>query len=151
MGWFQINDTTACTDGTITNWVASPMVANSSYNGTYFPDPTINLQFDAVTANLTLEGYFEADPTYPDVGDWEKGPVPFTGKFLMTFAGVIDSYHSDVLNNDTSTPTWLRSVGYQNNSLNVAYTSASTTSWTMGSMILTAILASSQVVLFLCL
>ncbi|KAJ5667434.1 hypothetical protein N7507_003298 [Penicillium longicatenatum] len=99
VGGFQINDITDCTDGTITNWVMSPMVANSSFNGTYFPDPTINLQFDATTANLTLEGYFEADPMYLEANDWEEGPVLFTGKSLMTFAGVIDSYHSDVLKN----------------------------------------------------
>ncbi|KAJ5998944.1 hypothetical protein N7451_006754 [Penicillium sp. IBT 35674x] len=147
---FRINDTTACTDDRITNWVTAPTVANGRFNGTYYPDPTINLQFDATTANLTLEGYFEADSMYLEVNEWEEGPVLFMGKFLMTFTGIIDSYHSDVLRNDTATPTWLRSVGYQNNSLNVAYTSTSTATWTMGSLTLTAILASSQVVLFLC-
>lgn len=88
---------------------------------------------------------------YLEVNEWEEGPVLFMGKFLMTFTGVIDSYHSDVLRNDTATPTWLRSVGYQNNSLNVAYTSASTASWTIGSSILIATLASSQLFLYFCL
>jgi hypothetical protein len=80
---------------------------------------------------------------YLEVNDWEESPVLFTAKSLMTFAGVIDSYHSDVLKNDTSTPSWLRSVGYQNNSLNIAYKSASTASWAIGSLTLTATLVSS--------
>ena len=98
------------------------MSFNTTYKGTKFPNPVINLQFDGQTANLSMKGYFSATPeefTQPvsDAGS----PYTFAGQFIMTFSGVIDSYHSDVLRNDTAAPTWLRTVGYGNNSLNIGY------------------------------
>jgi hypothetical protein len=32
-------------------------------------------------------------------------------KFDISFLGVINSYYSNTLRNDTETPTWLRTVG----------------------------------------
>jgi hypothetical protein len=97
-----------------------PISSNISISGSraVYPYPVIDLQFDSKTANLSLEGYFEALATiYP--------AKILTGRFKMTFSGIVDTYYSDVLVNDTATPTWLRTVGFQNNSLNVGYTSGS--------------------------
>ena len=38
---------------------------------------------------------------------------------------VIDPYHSDTLVNTSRTPTWLRTVGFGNNSMNIGYNSGS--------------------------
>lgn len=54
----------------------------------------------------------------------ELGPVGFEGEFKLSFAGVIDRYHSDVLKNDTDTPTWIRTVGFNNNSVNIGFSEA---------------------------
>jgi hypothetical protein len=117
------------------------------FDGTILPNPTINLQFDGTTANLSLQGYFEGDSID---GDGVEDPGVITGELSVTFSGVIDSYHSDVLRNDTSTPTWLRTVGYQNNSANIGYTtSESTSSQLMECPSLTAI-ACVLVVLLCC-
>lgn len=72
-----------------------------------------------------LKGYFGAISEYQTGPVYQEGSMQFAGEFIMTFSCVIDVYHSDVLRNDTATPTWLRTVGYQNNSLNVGYTSRS--------------------------
>lgn len=104
--------------------------------------PTINLQFDDTTANLSLQGYVVANPVN------DEGQVP--GQFRLTFSGVIDKYHSDILRNDTSIPTWLRTVGFNNNSENIGYTntsSGSTTSHLMGSLSLTAIVSALWLVI----
>jgi hypothetical protein len=97
-----------------------------SNGGTNFPNPTIDLQFDASTANLTLQGYGEASPIY-GTGPTARSEVEVVwGKFSLKLSGVIDKYHSDVLRNDTSTPAWLPTVGYNNNSANIGYTTKST-------------------------
>ncbi|KAJ5797636.1 uncharacterized protein N7503_006932 [Penicillium pulvis] len=118
--YWDINSTIICGQSTVSSWTFVPVTFNFSLNGTNFPDPVVNLQFDGTTANMTMKGYFVAVAnlvTGQDVDSW-YGNV-FGGTFVMSFEGVIDKYHSDVLRNDTDTPTWLRTVGYQNNSLNV--------------------------------
>ncbi|KAJ5963993.1 uncharacterized protein N7479_003869 [Penicillium vulpinum] len=57
--------------------------------------PTMNASFDDRTANLTMSGIFGAS--------W----------------GVLDTYHSDVLDVNSSSARWLRTVGFGNNSLNI--------------------------------
>jgi hypothetical protein len=73
----------------------------------------------------------------------------FAGKLIMNFSGVIDHYRSDILRNDTDTPTWVRTVGYQNNSLNVGYTTVSAGNQLTGSSLLATMLVLSQVLVFL--
>lgn len=98
------------------------MTSNTTYKGTKFTNPVISLQFDGKTANLSMKGYFSATPEKMTQPVSDAGSLnTFAGQFVMTFSGVIDSYHSDVLRNDTATPTWLRTVGYGNNSLNIGY------------------------------
>lgn len=48
-------------------------------------------------------------------------------------------YHSDVLKNDTSTLTWLLTVGYNNTSANFGYTTRSTGSRIAEPLSLTAV------------
>jgi hypothetical protein len=47
--------------------------------------------------------------------------VHVSGYMNVTFRGVVDSLRSDVMVNDSDTPAWLRSVGFNNNSLNIQY------------------------------
>ena len=39
------------------------------------------------------------------------------GRIQMRFSGPLDAYHSDILYVNSSTPTWLRTVGFGNISL----------------------------------
>ncbi|KAJ5538555.1 hypothetical protein N7494_008034 [Penicillium frequentans] len=124
--YWEINSTIICGESTVSSWTFVAVAFNFSLNGTNFTDPVVNLQFDGSTANMTMKGYIVADPNLVAgqyVDSW-YGNV-FGGTFVMSFEGVIDRYHSDVLRDDTGTPTWLRTVGYQNNSLNVGYTTTS--------------------------
>ena len=105
--------------------LAWPWTESSRWNWTY---PIVNLWFDSQTANLSLDGSFTAipmllpnssrNPLMPNLGN-----VSFQGSIKIRFQGVIDPYHSDVLVNDSATPTWLRTVGYGNNSANIGYES----------------------------
>lgn len=110
------------------NVITEPWWDNVDWNWTY---PVLGLQFDNLTANLTLDGYFTAYPymlsnvsidnTTLEIDDFNT----VQGKFKIRFLGVIDNYHSDVLVEDSPTPNWLRSVGFRNNSLNIGYNEAS--------------------------
>lgn len=147
--FWEINSTTVCGESTVLSWTFVPVAFNWNLNGTNFTDPVVNLQFDGTTANMTMKGYFVADPnsvTGQYLDSW-YGNV-FGGTFTMSFEGVIDRYHSDVLRNDTDTPTWLRTVGYQNNSLNVGYTTTSGSNQVIRSCSL-AMLLVLQVLVFL--
>ena len=95
-----------------------------SYNHSY-PDPVLNLQFDGQTANLTVDGYYLAVPKSTGKTTFNTVDVEARGTMKISFLGRIDSYHSDVLVNDSSTPTWKRSVGFNNNTLNVGDTTSS--------------------------
>jgi hypothetical protein len=84
---------------------------------------TVNLEFDRATANYTVHVYFEAYRLFGK-GEDKFGGAPAQGQFTLRFAGILDAYHSDVLDNDTTTPTWLRTVGFNNNSQNIGFTGA---------------------------
>lgn len=120
---------TSCSSTTATDeysvWIVnSPSVNTDGWNWT---SSTVQLDFDSYTANYTLDGYFTA------VAEWFsngtgilKSPSNwFQGKIHITFSGVIDTYHSDVLVNNSATPTWLPTVGFNNNSMNIDYTKQS--------------------------
>ncbi|KAF3394145.1 hypothetical protein F1880_005526 [Penicillium rolfsii] len=145
----QVNSTRANCNGTeVSSWQFAPLSYNTTYNGTNFTNPVINLQFDSQTANLSMKGYFSAISEYKTESVYQEGSVTFTGEFTMAFSGVIDLYHSDILRNDTATPTWRRTVGYQNDSLNVGYTSGSAGNELVGPWSLAIIMVMSQVLLF---
>jgi hypothetical protein len=136
-GWghWTVDTVTSCASSS--NWYFGLISGNIDINGSNltFPNPKIDLQFDGTTANLSLQGYVEASP------ETTEGP-PIPGEVRLTFSGVIDSYHSDILRNDTSTPTWLRTVGFNNNSANIGYTtSGSKSGQLIGSLSLTAIVS----------
>lgn len=97
---------------------------NAGWNWTY---PAVEIQFDSQTANFTLSGYAAAIPYYINRADSLKslGPDEVQGTIKVSFSGVIDSYHSDILVNTSSTPTWQRTVGFGNNSMNIGYDSGS--------------------------
>lgn len=123
-GWgdFTVNTLTPCVH--TSQW--SFLIWGGPFNGTNFTNPTIDLQFDDLTANLTLQGYAEAGPIYGTGPTATSGSTVVWGMFSLTLSGVIDKYHSDVLRNDMSTPAWLPTVGYNNNSANFGYTTKST-------------------------
>jgi hypothetical protein len=104
----------------------------STQGWTDFTLPSMNATFNEKTANFTLEGKFAAYPYLrandtgysgtPDGGEISIGDS-VQGTIRFTFRGNLDIYHSDVLDMNTTTPTWLRTVGFGNNSMNVGYTS----------------------------
>ena len=90
-----------------------------------FKYATVNASFDDRTANLTVKGKFTAHPYNSRNSSLWRAPnhlsnsVAVTGDIQIRFRGVLDTYHSDVLDVNASSPTWLRTVGFGNNSLNV--------------------------------
>ncbi|OOF93334.1 hypothetical protein ASPCADRAFT_7566 [Aspergillus carbonarius ITEM 5010] len=113
-------------------WLFTPIVLNISSAGLYVPDPVLDLQFDGRTANISLQGYFGGN-----IDGWDNG-WDTVGKFKLSFSGVLDAYHSDILANTTATPTWLRTVGFNNNSLNVGYTGLASASCVVGPLAIAA-------------
>lgn len=101
----------------------APNIAGS--NWTY---PVVNLQFDSESANFTVNGYFFASPDMLN-STINLGPDSVQGKIKIAFLGVIDPYHSDMLMNNSATPTWLRTVGFNNNPLNIGYDSGGSHGW----------------------
>ncbi|KAJ6031189.1 hypothetical protein N7540_001921 [Penicillium herquei] len=154
----KVNTTATNCNGTErSSWQFQPLSWNTTdimdidYFGFNWTDPVVNLQFDGQTANFSMKGYFAGDDEYWAEGYSEMGDVQFAGEFTLTFEGVIDLYHSDVLRNDTAMPTWLRTVGYQNNSLNVGYTTSGSAGGQMvGLWSLTMIMVFSQLLLSFC-
>ncbi|KAJ5261060.1 hypothetical protein N7478_011655 [Penicillium angulare] len=99
---------------------------DAGWNWTY---PAVEIQFDNQTANFTLNGYAAGFPYLINPIDptTTLGPDEVQGKIKVSFYGVIDPYHSDILVNTSSKPTWLRTVGFGNNSANIGYESGSVT------------------------
>lgn len=56
-------------------------------------------------------------------------PLGLQGKIKISYFGVIDLYHSDILVNTSATPTWLRTVGFGNNSMNIGYDNGGALGW----------------------
>ncbi|KAJ5715507.1 uncharacterized protein N7483_012688 [Penicillium malachiteum] len=113
---------TGCNSSETTRWsgylIVDSIMKMDGYNWTY-PNPSLDLQFDSNMANLTIEGYFEGTPIGNE--DFNEDGLFVPGNIKISFLGVIDTYHSDVLVNDSSTPSWERSVGFNNNSANIGY------------------------------
>ncbi|KAH8690102.1 hypothetical protein BGW36DRAFT_390215 [Talaromyces proteolyticus] len=88
-----------------------------------FTFPSLDVQFDNNTANLTLNGYFIAQNfVRTNATDWigpQEVGSSIQGSIQIRFSGVIDAYHSDVMNLTGQNPVWLRTVGFGNNSLNI--------------------------------
>ncbi|PYH37344.1 uncharacterized protein BO87DRAFT_394330 [Aspergillus neoniger CBS 115656] len=113
----------SCNGSDPMEWNLFPAPWTVNGNGLYLPDPVLDLQFDGKTANLSLNGYFIGYDTVKEGTMTSTDGMLVVGGIKVSFLGVLDAYHSDVLANNTATPTWLRTVGFQNNSLNVGYTS----------------------------
>lgn len=91
-----------------------------------FALPNMTVNFDANTANLTLDGTFLAEPYlrsnnsgYPGTGQISTDDA-LQGTIQIRFRGVLDTYNSDILDVNSTSPAWLRTVGFGNNSLNIA-------------------------------
>ena len=117
--------------------------------------PIMNVTFDTQTANLTLNGDFQASPfVRSNSSDYVVGSGGTIGPGVQgtigfTFRGALDAYHSDILNTNSSSPTWLRTVGFGNNSLNIDNSSAATRLYPAGGQwAITAIIAISVFILF---
>jgi hypothetical protein len=89
-----------------------------------YPDPAINMEFDSKTANISMGAYLRTMPHSNYTQAEEHLQVRVPGYINVTFHGVVDSLRSDVMVNDSDTPAWLRSVGFNNNSLNIQYSTA---------------------------
>jgi hypothetical protein len=89
--------------------------------------PKVDIQFDSQTANLTVDGFAAAFPYRNSNTAFGQNNLvnsdEVQGKIKISFFGVIDPYHSDALVNTSTTPTWLRTVGFGNNSMNIGYNS----------------------------
>jgi hypothetical protein len=103
---------------------------NAGWNWTY---PVIDLQFDSRTANLTLDGYAAGLPyriCYTEGGqNVQFARDEVQGKIKISYYGVIDPYHSDILVNTSATPTWLGTAGFGNNSMNIGYENGGALGW----------------------
>lgn len=119
----------SCSSATATDEYSISLVNSPSANteGWNWTSPTVELQFDSRTANYTLDGYFTAVAQQFSNGTGIlKSPLNWVqGKIRITFSGIIDVYHSDVLVNNSAIPTWLPTVGFNNNSMNIDYTEQS--------------------------
>ncbi|KAJ5594713.1 uncharacterized protein N7459_000921 [Penicillium hispanicum] len=113
---------TNCNSSDVVKWTGNlinqKLWKSLGFNTSY-PDPVLSMQFDAETANLTIDGYFESTP----VGNasFNEDGLAVPGKIHMSFSGSLDAYHSDDLVNNSATPVWLKTVGFQNNSQNIGY------------------------------
>lgn len=87
--------------------------------------PNVTVDFDAHTSNLTMDGDFSASPFMrSNVSRYWWGDMlsaeTIRGPIQVRFSGVLDAYNSDILDVNSTKPTWLRTVGFGNNSLNIA-------------------------------
>ena len=78
------------------------MSYNLVFNFTTFRPLVVGRQFDGDTANFTVTGYVEAIPVGKK--DAKELYAIFVGEYIISFEGVIDRYHFDVLRDDTDVP-----------------------------------------------
>ncbi|PLB48805.1 hypothetical protein P170DRAFT_383111 [Aspergillus steynii IBT 23096] len=108
--------------------------------------PTTNTSFNDRTANVSISGIFRATAwLHTNASRTLAVGSSILGSLELEFRGILDPYHSDVLDMDSPTPKWLRTVGFGNNSLNIDNdaTSAAATSWALrgGSIIVLPVLS----------
>ena len=91
-----------------------------------YAPPSVNGSFDAKTAKVVIEGKYNGAPflrrndsVYTGGMSGELGQS-VEGSITFEFDGEIDAYHSDILNLNDSVPSWLRTVGFGNNTDNIA-------------------------------
>lgn len=92
-----------------------------------FRYPSMSIQFDSKTANMTMDAVFAAEPyQLSNVSDGERpitGDPGAHGFIQIRVSGAIDAYHSDSLSLEDERPVWLRTVGFGNDSSNIGYDS----------------------------
>lgn len=92
-----------------------------------FRYPSMSIQFDSKTANMSMDAVFAAQPyLLSNVidGEWPITGSPGAYGFIkLRVSGAIDAYHSDSLSLEDERPVWLRTVGFGNDSSNIGYDS----------------------------
>lgn len=122
--WFEYSMPACNTTREMDKWSAM-LLARKWWNtrGWFgFRYPTMNASFDDHTVNLTIRGLFEASVYMSrSIEGWQPRMQgnSILGDVEIQVRGVLDPYHSDILDVNSSTPTWLRTVGFGNNSLNI--------------------------------
>lgn len=120
--WHMIIDMPACnTSREYGNW--SMQIHQSKWwnteDWTDFALPDYTVDFGARTASLTLDGVFRAEPYMRSEHPMLSANDAVQGAIQVRFRGVLDAYHSDILDGNSASPAWLRTVGFGNNSLNI--------------------------------
>lgn len=99
----------------------------SNENWDAFTLPSLDIQFNGDTANLTLSGYFTAQNfVNTNASDYQGQQTlgeTVQGSIQIRFSGVFDAYHSDIMNLTGSNPNWVRTVGFGTNKQNIGNTS----------------------------
>ncbi|QPC74604.1 hypothetical protein HYE68_005356 [Fusarium pseudograminearum] len=88
-----------------------------------FQYPHTSIQFDNKTVNFTLDASFHSTSNVHENSTSEH--ITVSGLLRVRFSGVLDAYHSDTLSLKGSKPTWLRTVGFSNDSSNIGYIESS--------------------------
>ncbi|WXC54168.1 hypothetical protein SNK03_000173 [Fusarium graminearum] len=112
-------DSTKQTDGALVTMMRDP---DDEALGE-FQYPHTSIQFDDKTANFTLDASFQSTSNVHE-NSTSQG-ITVSGLLRVRFSGVLDAYHSDTLSLKGSTPTWLRTVGFSNDSSNIGYRESS--------------------------
>lgn len=75
-----------------------------------YSNPNLEFEFDEQRLNMTLEA--KNAGTIWDSDKEGSDKFMYRGGVGVTFRGVIDSWHSDVLLTNSSKPAWRQTVGY---------------------------------------
>ncbi|KAJ5162144.1 hypothetical protein N7492_007536 [Penicillium capsulatum] len=96
---------------------------SNTENWSGFRYPTMNATFDDRTVDMTINGLFTASTNLrhndSEIMAQRSTVKDILGEITIRVHGVLDPYHSDVLDVNSSAPTWQRTVGFGNNSLNI--------------------------------
>lgn len=118
-----------------------------------FQYPEVSMQFDDKTANLTVDGAFHATPflraNATEMEPPVRGGPAVIGYMSVRFSGVLDEYHSDTLSLNGSTPSWVRTVGFGNDSSNIGYGESSSARKAVSGPVLTLMAVIISVVITL--
>ncbi|CAG1990827.1 unnamed protein product [Fusarium graminearum] len=112
-------DSTKQTDGALVTMMRDP----DDEALCEFQYPHTSIQFDDKTADFTLDASFQSTSNVHE-NSTSQG-ITVSGLLRVRFSGVLDAYHSDTLSLKGSTPEWLRTVGFSNDSSNIGYRESS--------------------------
>ncbi|KAJ5185838.1 Transcription factor [Penicillium cf. griseofulvum] len=125
--WYDVNMPACNTSREYGNWsIRVPQRASwDTESWDDFDVPIMRAGFSAHAASLVMDGSFVASPYLRSNVSNYQGPkmlsrTTIRGNIQVRFEGVFDAYHSDILDVNSTAPAWLRTVGFGNNSLNIA-------------------------------